>query len=118
MAALALTNEATRLFLQSDLMAIVDRHGEQVAVDGVVYQRHETGTVRYFTLCGPLDIARWTYRAIGVRKWPDDCAAGAAAGREYCQVSGRRARRYSGLSSQFASGGERDGIPNEKRASS
>ena len=26
-AALALTNEATRLFLQSDLMAIADRHG-------------------------------------------------------------------------------------------
>ena len=68
--ALALTNEATRLFLQSDLMAIADRHGEQVAVDGVVYQRHEPGTVRYFTLCGPLDIARWTYRAIGVRNGP------------------------------------------------
>ena len=69
-AALALTNEATRLFLQSDLMAIADRHGEQVAVDGVVYQRHEPGTVRYFTLCGPLDLERWTYRAIGVRNGP------------------------------------------------
>ena len=42
----------------------------EVAVDGVVYQRHEPGTVRYFTLCGPLDIARWTYRAIGVRNGP------------------------------------------------
>ena len=51
-------------------MAIADRHGGQVAVDGVVYQRHEPGTVRYFTLCGPLDIARWTYRAIGVRNGP------------------------------------------------
>ena len=52
-AALALTNEATRLFLQSDLLTIADRHGAQVEVDGVIYQRHEPGTVRYFTLCRP-----------------------------------------------------------------
>ena len=31
-AALELTNEATRLFLLGDLMAIADRHGEQVKV--------------------------------------------------------------------------------------
>lgn len=66
-AALALTNEATRLFLRDDLMAITDRHGEQVEVDGILYQRHEPGTVRYFTLCGALDLDRWTYRAVGVR---------------------------------------------------
>ncbi len=69
-AALALTNEATRLFLQSDLLAIADRHGAQVEVDGVIYQRHEPGTVRYYTLCGALDLERWTYRAIGVRNGP------------------------------------------------
>ena len=69
-AALALTNEATRLFLRDDLMAIADRHGEQVAVDGVLYQRHEPGTVRYFTLCGALDLDRWTYREVGVRNGP------------------------------------------------
>src|ERR1700674_5423958 len=53
-AALELTNEATRLFLLGDLMAIADRHGEQVEVTGVIYQRHEPGTVRYFSLCGAL----------------------------------------------------------------
>jgi hypothetical protein len=50
-AALELTNEATRLFLLGDLMAIADSHGEQVEVDGVIYQRHQPGTVKYFTLC-------------------------------------------------------------------
>ena len=69
-AALALTNEATRLFLESDLLAIADRHGEQVEVDGVIYQRHEPGTVRYYTLCGALDLERWTYREVGVRNGP------------------------------------------------
>ena len=65
-AALALTNEATRLFLQSDLLAIADRHGDQVEVPGVIYQRHQPGTVRYFTLCGAFDLERWTYREMGV----------------------------------------------------
>ena len=50
-AALALTNEATRLFLERELLAIADGHGTHVEVDGVIYQRHEPGIVRYFTLC-------------------------------------------------------------------
>ena len=70
MAALELTNEATRLFLHGDLMAIADRHGEHVEVDGVLYQRHQPGTVTYFTLCGALEIDRWTYREMGVRNGP------------------------------------------------
>ena len=69
-AALALTNEATRLFLQSGLRAVADRHGDQVEVDGVIYQRHQPGTVRYFTLCGAFDLERWTYRKMGVRNGP------------------------------------------------
>ena len=40
-AALALTNEATRLFLERELLAIADGHGTHVEVDGVIYQRHE-----------------------------------------------------------------------------
>jgi len=66
-AALALTNEATRLFLLGDLVAIADRHGDQVDVDGVIYQRHQPGTVTYFTLCGAVEIDRWTYREVGRR---------------------------------------------------
>ena len=69
-AALALTNEATRRFLEHELLAIADRHGAQVEVDGVLYQRHEPGNARYFTLCGALDIERWTYREMGVRNGP------------------------------------------------
>ena len=79
-AALALTNEATRLFLQSDLLAIADRHGAQVEVDGVIYQRHEPGTVRYYTLSGALDLERWTYREIGVRNGPTIVPLELAAG--------------------------------------
>ena len=79
-AALELTNDATRLFLEHELLAIADRHGAQVEVDGVIYQQHEPGTVRYYTLCGALDIERWTYRAMGVRNDPTlvplDLAAG------------------------------------------
>ena len=69
-AALALTNEATRLFLESDLLAISDRHGEQVEVDGRIYQQHTAGTVRYYTLCGAIDLERWIYRDVGVRNGP------------------------------------------------
>ena len=35
-----------------------------------LYQRHEPGIVRYFTLCGAVDIERWTYREMGVRNGP------------------------------------------------
>ena len=45
-------------------------HGTHVEVDGVIYQRHEPGIVRYFTLCGAVDIERWTYREMGVRNGP------------------------------------------------
>ena len=69
-AALELTNEATRLFLRDDLVAIADRHGDQVEVDGVIYHRHQPGTVTYFTLCGSLEIDRWTYREMGIRNGP------------------------------------------------
>ena len=74
-AALALTNEATRLFLERELLAIADGHGTHVEVDGVIYQRHEPGIVRYFTLCGAVDIERWTYREMGVRNGPTLVAA-------------------------------------------
>jgi hypothetical protein len=69
-AALALANEATRRFLQGDLEAIAARHGMQIEVEGRIYQRHEPGTVRYYTLCGALDLDRWTYREIGMRNGP------------------------------------------------
>ena len=69
-AALALANDATRLFLQDDLLAMVDRYGEHIEVEGACYKRHELGTVRYYTLCGTIDLERWTYRAMGVHNGP------------------------------------------------
>ena len=68
--ALVLANDATRQFLQDDLEMIAESHGAQVDVDGCLYQRHEPGTVRYYTLCGGIDLTRWTYRALGVRNGP------------------------------------------------
>lgn len=68
--ALALANDATRQFLQDDLEEIAERHGTHVEVDGRLYQRHEPGTVRYYTLCGAMDLERWTYREVGVRNGP------------------------------------------------
>ena len=53
---MALTNDATRLFLAGDLKAISDHHGPYVEVDGLVYKRHEPGTVRYYSLCGAMDL--------------------------------------------------------------
>lgn len=69
-AALTIANEVTRLFLQGDLEALRDAHGEQVEVDGAIYKRHEPGTVRYYTLGGTIDLERWTYRAVGVHNGP------------------------------------------------
>ena len=70
-AALALTNEATRLFLERELLATADGHGTHVEVDGVIYQRHEPGIVRYFTLCVAVDIERLDLPRNGRAQWPD-----------------------------------------------
>ena len=69
-AALELGNEATRLFLCDDLVAIAERHGEAVEVEGHIYKRHEPGTVRYYTLCGAIDIERFTYREVAMQNGP------------------------------------------------
>ena len=46
------------------LLALADGHGTHVEVDGVIW------IVRYFTLCGAVDIERWTDREMGVRNGP------------------------------------------------
>lgn len=79
-AALELTNEATRLFLQDELEVIGARFGVRVEVDGVVYKQHEPGVVRYYTLCGSADIERWTYREVGVQNGPTIVPLELAAG--------------------------------------
>jgi hypothetical protein len=69
-AALELTNEATRLMLEQDLQSIADSHDEELLVDGRLFKQHEPGVVGYHSLCGGLDVSRWTYREVGIRNGP------------------------------------------------
>jgi hypothetical protein len=39
-------------------------------INGVKYKRHELGTVEYHSLCGSMEIARYTYRQVGVHNGP------------------------------------------------
>lgn len=67
-AALRIANEMTQKYLQTELQQIADEHGERVLVDGQEHRRHEMGTVKYFSLCGPLQVTRYTYRAVGATR--------------------------------------------------
>jgi hypothetical protein len=78
--ALTVAGEAVRELQREDLQALSDSLGEQVLVDGVLYQQHEPGTDRYHGLCGPLEIRRPTYRQVGVRNGPTVVAVELAAG--------------------------------------
>jgi hypothetical protein len=69
-AALAVSNEAVRRFLQADLQQVSDVLGDQVRVDDALYAKHQKGTVGYHSLCGRLPVDRWTYREVGVRNGP------------------------------------------------
>lgn len=69
-AAMELTNEATRSMLEVDLQVIADNHEEEVLVDCHLYKRHESGDVGYHSLCGTLNISRYTYRPVGIRNGP------------------------------------------------
>ena len=60
-AALALTNEATRLFLERELLAIADGHGTHVEVDGVTTSGTSRDRAVFHAVRG-VDIERWTYR--------------------------------------------------------
>jgi hypothetical protein len=68
--AMMLTNEVVRSLLEEELQSLADEFGERVAVQGVVYQKHEPGTGKYHSLCGTLNVTRCTYRQVGVRNGP------------------------------------------------
>jgi len=65
--ALMLTNGAVRENLEEDLQALADEYGAEVLVDGELYRQHQPGTVPYHSLCGALNVYRWTYRPVGER---------------------------------------------------
>jgi len=69
-AALAITNEVLGGALREELQAVADEFPDTVLVDGVAYKRHQKGMGRYHSLCGPLEVGRFTYRQMGVRNGP------------------------------------------------
>lgn len=69
-AALSLANAIVRQWTQRELQRLADRYDEEVIVDGRQYRRHATGTLRYHTLCGRVDVRRDTYRMVGVHNGP------------------------------------------------
>jgi hypothetical protein len=69
-AALAISGEATRVALKEELQTLADEFGGVVMVDGRQYKRHEPGTIVVHSLCGGLEVTRYTYREVGVRNGP------------------------------------------------
>lgn len=77
---LSVSNELVRRVLEQTLQELSDGYAEQIMVTlpsekgtsnvTAQYRRHEVGTARYYSLCGPLDIARATYRLVGTRNGP------------------------------------------------
>ena len=79
-AVLAAANAVCRLLLEAALQATADAQADRVRVDGVVYARHQEGTVGYHSLCGPLAVRRATYREVGERNGPTVVPLELAAG--------------------------------------
>lgn len=69
-AALELSNEVARRTFQQELQDIADSFAQFVEHQGQVYRQHLPASVRYPSLCGPLEVSRYTYRLVGVRNGP------------------------------------------------
>lgn len=68
--ALTLCNEVARRTFQQELQDIADSFASSVEYQGCVYRQHLPASVSYPSLCGPLDVSRYTYRLVGVRNGP------------------------------------------------
>jgi hypothetical protein len=60
-------NEAGRIYLGRRLQQIADRQPQIFHFNGFRYRPHQPGTVGYHSLCGTLEIRRFTYRREGAR---------------------------------------------------
>lgn len=69
-AAMAVANAMVRMCTKSKLEQMASRYGDEVLVDDQLYRRHATGTRRYHTLCGAVEVRRDTYRLVGVHNGP------------------------------------------------
>jgi hypothetical protein len=74
------TNEAVRRSLERRLQRISNRLGDAVIVGSHTYRRHHPGRVKYFSLCGSMEVERWTYRRIDERNGRTIVALDKAAG--------------------------------------
>jgi len=83
-AALALTNELTRRWLEDELERKARSIGDEVRIGDERYRRHEVGTGVYHSLCGTLRLRRDSYRRVGVHNGaivvPLDLVAGLLEG--------------------------------------
>jgi hypothetical protein len=64
---LRVTNEAVRRCLQRRLQTLADELGDELMVGRHRYKRHHPGRVKYFSLCGAMEVDRWTYRRVQER---------------------------------------------------
>jgi hypothetical protein len=69
-AALALTNEIARRWLESELAGTAASIGDEVRIAGERYRRHARGVGVYHSLCGALRVRRDSYRRVGVHNGP------------------------------------------------
>ena len=69
-ATLEVANECSRRVLEEQLQRVADRQPQIFRFNGVKYRPHQPGEVRYHSLCGALEVRRWSYRRIGVRNGP------------------------------------------------
>lgn len=77
---LDVANQLCQLNIHRELDAIVKSHGKRVLVHGVEYKEHETGTVDYHSLCGPIPVERPTFRLVGMHNGPTIVPLDLAAG--------------------------------------
>lgn len=69
-AMLVVLGEAGRVFIEQELQAMADGVTARVLVNGKEYRLHEPGVGTYYSLVGPVQIRRATYRQVGVRNGP------------------------------------------------
>jgi hypothetical protein len=79
-AMLALQEAVARTTLEQLLEEVAASFADEILVDGVLYQRHESGTGHYHSLSGSLRPRRDTYREVGIRNGPTVVPLELAAG--------------------------------------
>lgn len=69
-ATLEVCNEVARRAFREELQEIADGFTQTVEYHGQVYRQHQLASVSYPSLCGPIEVNRFTYRRVGVRNGP------------------------------------------------